>query len=523
MIVAKRPNEAGASRPPPFARSALLTYGTQVSAAFLSLFSVLIVARALGAEGRGQVAFLTAITFLTANLSTFGVQEANANFAASDPRARRALATNSVLLSLLLGGAAVAVLSGLIAVFPAVAGESDSTLRWMAFAFIPAILLQIFLRFLVQADYGFAITNAAYLLAPLLNVVGNGLFYAFGILSVGTAVGWWLAGQTLETVLLAWYVQRRLAGFGRPDLALVRRAFSFGARAHPGRIMLLGNYRLDQWLLGAIAGPRELGVYSVAVAWAEALWYLPTALAAVQRPDLVRAARQEASRLAARVFRAAALVTAAFGLVMAAAAPILCVVVFGEEFRDSTDMLRILVVAALGVTTIKLLGSALVARGRPGLQSVAVGAGFVCSVGLDIALIPPFGGLGAAVAAALAHTAAGLVVATIFVRTLEGRAADLVPRAGDVRWFLGLVRRRLRPSRGAALAAQEAADPADGHAESVGDMEGREGGDDTREQAPALAPRSDGERPEDQGPGGVDADLQREQDAGGRAEGRERA
>ena len=54
--------------------------------------------------------------------------------------------------------------------------------------------------------------------------------------------------------------------------------------------MLLGNYRLDQWFVGAIAGSRELGLYSVAVAWAEALWYLPTALASVQRPDLVRAA-----------------------------------------------------------------------------------------------------------------------------------------------------------------------------------------------------------------------------------------
>ena len=208
-------------------------------------------------------------------------------------------------------------------------------MRLVAFAFIPAILLQIFLRFLVQADYGFAVTNLAYLLSPLLNAVGNGLFYALGILSVNSAVGWWLAGQTLETVILAWYVQRRLAGFGRPDLALGRAALRFGARAHPGRVMQLGNYRLDQWLLGAIAGPRELGVYSVAVAWAEALWYLPTTLAAVQRPDLVRAAKHEASRIAARIFRAALLVTAACALVMVVAAPILCVTIFGEEFSDS--------------------------------------------------------------------------------------------------------------------------------------------------------------------------------------------
>jgi O-antigen/teichoic acid export membrane protein len=445
MIVRNSPSDVPAARTPSFARSAAFTYGTQLAAAVLSLLSVLIVARALGAEGRGHVAFLTAMTFLTANLSTFGVQEANGNFAASDPRSRRALATNSVILAVLLGGGAAALLTGLIELLPEIAGDSDATLRLTAFAFIPAILLQIYLRFLVQADYGFAVTNAAYLLAPLLNVAGNGLFYALGVLSVNSAVGWWLAGQTLETVLLAWYVQRRLAGFGRPDFALVRNALRFGARAHPGRVMLLGNYRLDQWLLGAIAGPRELGVYSIAVAWAEALWYLPTALAAVQRPDLVRAAKHEASRIAARIFRAAMLVTAACALVMIVAAPILCATVFGEEFRDSIPMLRVLVLAAFGVAAVKLLGSALVTQGRPGLQSVAIGAGFVLSVVLDVILIPPFGGQGAAFAAAIAHTTAGIVVATIFLRTLGGGPSDLIPRVGDVRWFAAKLSARLRP------------------------------------------------------------------------------
>lgn len=446
MIVRNSPSDVPAPRTPPsFARTAAFTYGSQLGAAVLSLLSVLIVARALGAEGRGQVAFLTAMTFLTANLATFGIQEANGNLAASEPRARRALASNSVLLAVALGALAVGLLVALIGVFPGIAGESDPTVRLVAFAFIPAILLQIFLRFLAQADYGFAVTNAAYVLAPTLNVVGNGLFYAFGILSVNSAVGWWLAGQTAETVLLAWYIQRRLAGFGRPDFGLLRRALRFGARAHPGRVMLLGNYRLDQWLLGAIAGSRELGVYSVAVAWAEALWYLPTALAAVQRPDLVRAVREEAGRIAARIFRAAALVTAACGLVMVLAAPVLCETVFGDEFGGSVNMLRVLVVAAFGVSAVKLLGSALVTQGRPGLQSFAIGAGFVLSVILEVALIPPFGGQGAAVAAAIAHTTAGAVVCTIFLRTLGGRARDLVPRVGDVRWFAGQLSRRLRP------------------------------------------------------------------------------
>jgi O-antigen/teichoic acid export membrane protein len=447
MIVAKRASDAPARQPPTFARSAVLTYGTNVGAAFLSLANVLIIARALGAEGRGHVAFLTAIAWLMASLATLGVQEANANFAAADPRSRRALATNSVLLSLLLGAATFGALAALIGLFPAVAGESDPTLRWITFAFIPVIVLQICLRFLAQADYAFGVTNAAYLLAPVLNVAVNGAFAATGLISVSSAVGVWLAGQALETLLIGWYVARRLAGFGRPDLGLARRSLGFGLQAHAGRVMQLGNYRLDQWLLGAIAGPRELGLYSVAVAWAEALWYLPTALAAVQRPDLVRAGRRRAARFASAVFRAAMLVTAVSALVMFAAAPLLCVVVFGEEFRGSVDDLRVLVGGAFGMVALKLFGNALVARGRPVLQSVAIGVGFLFTVALDVLLIPRYGGLGAALASTLAYTAAGAVIVVVFLRVLEGRAADLVPRPSDAAWLVRTLRTRLgRPS-----------------------------------------------------------------------------
>src|SRR5438128_849425 len=101
-----------------------------------------------------------------------------------------------------------------------------------------------------------SLANLAYLLAPVVNVTVNGALAAAGVLTVGTAVGTWLGGQTLATLVMAWYVARRSAGFGRPDAGLARRSLAFGVKAHAGRAMLLGNYRLDQWILGAIAGAR---------------------------------------------------------------------------------------------------------------------------------------------------------------------------------------------------------------------------------------------------------------------------
>lgn len=445
IIVRNQATETTAARERSFARSAFQTYTVSLVAAVLSLVNVLVMARALGAEGRGQVAFLTAIAWLVSSLAALSIPESNANFAAGEPHNRRALATNSVILSLVLGIVSMAALLVVILLFPAVAGESDATLRWITFSFLPVLVLQPCLRFLAQADYAFAITNWTYVLPALLNVVVNGILAAVGVLTVGAAVGVWLAGQLLATAIVAWYIARRLAGFGRPSVALARRAIGFGAKAHVGRVMQLGNYRLDQWLLGAIAGPTELGLYSIAVSWAEALWYLPSALSTVQRPDLVRAARREAARAASLVFRGVMLVTAVAGLVMVAAAPILCTVVFGSEFSGSVDDLRVLVGGAFGMVTLKLLGNALVAQGRPLLQSASISVGFGLTVALDLILIPPLGGLGAALASTLAYTAAGVVVIIAFVRALAASPAELIPRVADGTRLVTRARDRLRP------------------------------------------------------------------------------
>jgi O-antigen/teichoic acid export membrane protein len=425
-------HSASTSGRPSFASAALLTYGTNLVVAFLSLLNVLIVSRTLGPVGRGDVVFLTAIAWLVSNLSTFGIQEANANLGGAQPRLRPALATNSILFATLFGVVAAGLLTLLIAVFPAVAGESQLSLRTLTFASLPVLILAVYLRFLVQADYGFRVTNAAWLITPLANVSVNGLLAVLGLLSVATAVSTWIAGQVLGTALLIWYVSSRLAGFGRPDLGLARRTAWFGLKAHAGRVMLLGNYRLDQWILGAVAGSRELGLYSVAVAWAEALWQLPTALAAVQRPDVVRAKAREAARQAATAFRAATVFTFALAVVFIAAAPILCVAFFGESFRGSIDDLRVLVVGAFGVVAVKQLGSVLTGQGKPTLTSIAIGISFAATVVLDVVLIPPFAGLGAAVASTIAYTVGGTAVVLIFARTLGGGFDALVPRRSDL-------------------------------------------------------------------------------------------
>ena len=99
--------------------SATFTFGRKLLVAFLSLLNVLIVARTLGPAGRGDVVFVTTLALILAQLASLSVQEANINIAAREPRLRRALGTNSLLLAVALGAFAVAFTTVLIELFPA--------------------------------------------------------------------------------------------------------------------------------------------------------------------------------------------------------------------------------------------------------------------------------------------------------------------------------------------------------------------------------------------------------------------
>ena len=429
---------------PSLFRSGLQTYGANIGGAALSLVNVLVMARALGPTGRGDVVFLTTIAFLVSWLASMGIDQANINFAGRERHLMPSLATNSLAFALVFGIAAIGIVATLVEVFPAIGGESEAWLRWLILAAIPMLIAQIYLKQLPAAFYGFAAINLGLFLPSVLNVAVNGTLALAGELTVAAAVITWVAGQAVTTAISLVYVLRTVDRFGGLDHALGRRMIGFGLRAHAGRVMLLGNYRIDQWILGAISGSRELGLYSVAVAWSEVLFFLPNALSAVQRPDLVRGDARTAAREGALVFRVVTLLTLGGAAVMIVAAPILCTTVFGSSFEGSIDDLRVLVLGALGIGALKLLGSALTAQGRPLLESAAIGVAFVAIIVLDVLLIPELGGLGAAIASAVAYTAGGIAVMVLFARALGATAGELLPRPGDIPWLARGLARRFR-------------------------------------------------------------------------------
>ena len=85
----------------------------------------------------------------------------------------------------------------------------------LALIAVPVLIFQIYLQFLIRADYGFAVTNFASVAAPVLTLAVNAILVVTGsLVSRARRV---VGGQVLVTILLAAYVRAKLAGFGGRD------------------------------------------------------------------------------------------------------------------------------------------------------------------------------------------------------------------------------------------------------------------------------------------------------------------
>ncbi|TDE23953.1 lipopolysaccharide biosynthesis protein [Actinomadura sp. 6K520] len=220
-----------------------------------------------------------------------------------------------------------------------------------------------------------------------------------------------VAGLVLADLAAAAWIARRLRrrgffrGWGRPDARLGRSITGYGFRGYVGQLIDLLQLRFDMALLGALAGPKVLGVYTVASKFAELVQLPGLAVNYVLYPDFAREDRRSAAR------RTAALILPALGVSVLAALPLALIAgtalpwVFGDVFDDAVvpTYIRLAGVVTFGVTG--LIMAYLYGVGRPGAASTGQGIGLLVVVALGIVLIPAHGAAGAAVATSVSFLA----------------------------------------------------------------------------------------------------------------------
>ncbi|HVF76688.1 MAG TPA: oligosaccharide flippase family protein [Solirubrobacteraceae bacterium] len=418
------------------ARDTLLVFVGQAVGNVGLLVAVVILARSLGPDGRGSMAFIMVGALVGARLVKVGLGEAARVMAARRPDDQALILVNFLLFTLGASalGALVLVSALLLAPGPHPASLEDQHIILMGICMVCSSTVDE--SFLLGASrfrhlaIGLAFCGWSYVVALAVVAAGPGL-------TVSSAAVAWSAAAALSALAFNAPPLLRL-GFARPDIGLLRESLHFGLRAWPGSVAQTLNARVDQLIIGVIASASTLGIYAIAVNVAELLLYIPHAISRSLTPRVATGVHAEATDRTLHVFRLTMIVTVASGGVALAAGPLLLPLVFGEAFRPSVGPFMWLVPGALGVSAMLIFVPALLGTADPGRSSLGPMLSLVTGIVLVLLLVPGLDATGASVAATVSLTLGGVTAVLLFRRRQRFAWRLLWPRMSDLRELAAL-------------------------------------------------------------------------------------
>ena len=365
--------------------------------------------RYLGLEAFGALTLAMAVVSLISVLTDLGMSTMAAREIAQHPDREREILGNVLSLGLAFSAASALVLVAVAEV--AYAGNPD-----VRRAMLVLSLQLLTAPFLGAARAHFQAAQRGPLIAVgdvalAVAIFGGSLIAVeadLGFTAMAAAVA---AGYLAQAVVMTIFVRSdvRLAWAIKRDTwtLLLRISLPLGATF----IVNYLYFRLDVVLLSVLKGEEEVGLYGLAYRVLEGLMVLPAYFMLALFPEIARLSgqRERVNGIVAAALSAMEAVALPAVLITAVLASDVIEVIAGTEYADAAWVLRILTLA-LGISYLSgVYGHALTALGRQNqlfrwsLVILAV------NLVINLALIPPFGVIGAGVAVVISEVL-GLVI-----------------------------------------------------------------------------------------------------------------
>ncbi len=371
----------------------------------LNVITGVLLARTLGPPGRGDLAAILLWPGLFVTLGSLGVGDAIVYHTARRTAPIRTIVGTTALFWAVQSAVIVAVGAALISLFLGHYGRHVTDLALFYLAYTPFFLGIAYVMSLLQGLRRFGAFQALRLSLIILTVAGLVLFATLARLSVGAAVAVYFGAYVVVGAAALVLLRRACAQRPTFDRGLARALFGFAVRSHTSNVSSLFNERLDQLVISVFLAPVQLGLYVIAVTLTSLTSLVGHSVSMIAYP--VVTAEQPGPAQAAvvrRYVRLTILGATALTVPMIVFTPTVIAVFFGHAFAPAATVARVLLVAAVVLTTTRLVQSMLKAVGRPldaGISEfVALGA-TVASLAI---LLPWLGILGAGIASLFAYS-----------------------------------------------------------------------------------------------------------------------
>ena len=218
---------------------------------------------------------------------------------------------------------------------------------------------------------------------------------ALGVLLAGGGsreVSATLVVSTALNAALMWRYLRRFPGTSiRLTLDGARAVLKMSVGFLVGEAVLILYLQVDTVVLSLLVSERELGWYGTSDTLFASLLFVPTILLSSLLPVIGRKHVEDPEglrRLVDRAFSSLVLVGVPMGLGTVVIAKPLCLLVYGERFRQTGDVLAIMGVVLIFAFCTILFGQVAIATGRQRFWNSLMAVAIATSIPLDLVFVP---------------------------------------------------------------------------------------------------------------------------------------
>jgi O-antigen/teichoic acid export membrane protein len=415
-------------------RSVQLIFSTNVAFLAFSVLTSLLGAWALGPEGRGDFVIITTWLYVFSLLGTLGLPVAHRYWMAKEPEKAGAIHANTLILTGI--GSAVMLTLGWLLVPMVLAGQEAEVVRLTQIFLlnIPVILLTEMLRGQLEGAKLFGWLGIARISFIGFQATAFLALYAAGRLDLGTALVIVTVGQLICCGLMFVAFTSALKPSLAFDFAMLRAQLGYGIRSYFGSLTEFAVWRLDQMMLTALAAPKMIGLYAVAVAIAEITSSLASSVSDALMPEVSGSkSRSDSIGLLGRSLRLTFYAQAAALAPLWVLEPYILYYVFGESFLEASGALRLLLIASMLWSAGQIVVTGLNGFGRPGLGTLSRMASAGTTVVSLWVLLPLYGIEGAAIASIVGYGVMFAAALTCLINSTDTTVTELLkPRKNDL-------------------------------------------------------------------------------------------
>lgn len=416
-------------------KDSVITTLAEGSGAIITLVNSVLLARAMGADGKGAFTLAVAVSAWGALIFGMRWQRPLGFFVAREPEQMPGLLGTILLMMCVATGMGFATWYVVPWLF------TDYVLGNMEPAIIPLALGTIATRVLWQTISGlfgglrdFRTRTMFLMSSSVKEVIVVVTLFSLGYHTVFTYLAWQVATSAL--LFTGWLAHFMISRHIVPtlDFRLFGRMLRYSSMTLLSVMLDTVTIQLDIFLLNSIMQDTSaVGVYSTAVGLTNQMGRMPTILGTVMFSHASANEIGEGEQTA-RAVRLAFVAMVAMSLVVALLGTYLIVPLFGPDFAGSVEVLYVMLPATMFLGLFRMLGSDIDGRGRPGLTSICSFLAAATIVSLDLVWIPSHGIMGAAWASLAAYAVACTASALMFCHSAHQPViGSFTPRISDIR------------------------------------------------------------------------------------------